>query len=383
MGTTIIPVDLSTATVGTTGDINIPTVTSGEGYHLLLFNESGCGLKLRFLQSDDTDNIPAGGWRKYPLIPGETTVTWTVIYVLPNAPVSLLIGTTYKPGEEVPDIGTLGNSPIAIGGTVNTVGGTASSIQNDGNAAGTRIMEATVAGDGPSAVILTNDAQFTLGDTAHKGSMSMQGSLNMVGSGAGNGNVNINNGLRFYNNVSVLRLFALILAASGNPSILTSADNGQLDILKSDQSTLLARFDETAGMHIYSALNLDPTGLVDNGSTSGTATLYQLLVGNVKLVVILQDNFRNGGAAINRALPTAFTKRALCWGSNLAGLSFLSGGNAITFAQYTGIGAGGFTNTQVTAFTSSTLNELSAFDTIQYSGGNGSAHNGVMVIIGV
>jgi hypothetical protein len=81
-------------------------------------------------------------------------------------------------------------------------------------------------------------------------------------------------------------------------------------------------------------------------------------------------------------LPTAFTKRALCWGSNLAGLSFLLAGGAITFARYTNISGSGFTNNQVTVFTSS-LNELSAFDTIEYSGGNSLAHDGVMFIIGV
>ncbi len=139
MGTSIIPIDLSTAVVGSTGDINIPTVTSEEGYHLLLFNESGCGLKLRFYESGDTDNIPAGGWRKYPLIPGEDTITWTVIYTLPNAPVSLLIGTIYKPGEKVPDVGTLGNSPISIGGTVNT--SSVQTLSNETSVLGTKIID--------------------------------------------------------------------------------------------------------------------------------------------------------------------------------------------------------------------------------------------------
>ncbi len=424
MGTAIIPIDLSTAVVGTTGDINIPTVTSEEGYHLLLFNESGCGLKLRFYESGDTDNIPAGGWRKYPLIPGEDTVTWTVIYTLPNAPVSLLIGTLYKPGEKVPDVGTLGNSPISIGGTVAT-----SSIQtlsNENSVLGTKIVDIgtltigdlldifndhflwkvqqsgvahqVLAGNtsgvplqigqaGDTSEVLGNlkvDGTSTLtGNVSASGDITDSGgSLNMTGSGAGKGNVNINDFLQFYNLSSVLRQFATILSATNNPTLFSSADHGQLDIKKSDQATLMARFDEAAGLTVYSAMNLLPVGLIDNDGAGGTSILYQVLVGSVKLAVIVQASWKNSGAAINRALPAPFIQRALCWGSNLAGLSFLSLGSAITFARYTGIGANGFTNTQVTAFNSSSLNELSAFDTIQYSGGNGSTHDGVMFIIG-
>src|SRR6266568_1235181 len=139
MGTAILPIDLSTAIVGTTGNINIPTVTSEEGYHFLLFNESGCGLKLQFLDSGDTDSVPAGAWRKYPLIPGEEQVTWTVIYILPNAPVSLILGTLYRPDEEVPDVGILGNSPISIGGSVSTTN--VNALSNETSVLGTKIID--------------------------------------------------------------------------------------------------------------------------------------------------------------------------------------------------------------------------------------------------
>jgi len=48
-------------------------------------------------------------------------------------------------------------------------GAVAASIKNDGNSVGTQIIESTVLGDGTPAVLLTNDAQFTLGDIAHPG----------------------------------------------------------------------------------------------------------------------------------------------------------------------------------------------------------------------
>lgn len=50
-----------------------------------------------------------------------------------------------------------------VANPVNTVGGSASALQNDNNIAGTVIMEASVSADPSSAVRLTNDAQLTLG----------------------------------------------------------------------------------------------------------------------------------------------------------------------------------------------------------------------------
>src|SRR5487761_67121 len=50
-----------------------------------------------------------------------------------------------------------------VANPVNTVGGSANSLQNDNNIAGTVIMEASVSADPSSAVRLTNDAQLTLG----------------------------------------------------------------------------------------------------------------------------------------------------------------------------------------------------------------------------
>ncbi len=58
-----------------------------------------------------------------------------------------------------------------------TVGGTASSIVNDNNAVGTSVVEATVSGDGASAVSLTNAGDLSLGTNAHKGSITTLGKL--------------------------------------------------------------------------------------------------------------------------------------------------------------------------------------------------------------
>jgi hypothetical protein len=67
------------------------------------------------------------------------------------------------------------------GNTVNTTGMSGTTfIQNDNNVAGTSIIEATVIGDGSSAVTLTNDAIMTLGDATHKGSLTTHGDTSLA-----------------------------------------------------------------------------------------------------------------------------------------------------------------------------------------------------------
>ena len=60
---------------------------------------------------------------------------------------------------------------VNIGGSVNFVTGIATAIQNDGNVAGTQIIESTVSGDVGSCVTLTNDGNLVIGDAAHHGSV--------------------------------------------------------------------------------------------------------------------------------------------------------------------------------------------------------------------
>lgn len=69
--------------------------------------------------------------------------------------------------------------PIALNrlqnvGNGSQVSGSASSIVNDGQAAGTSIIESTVQGDSTSSVTLSNDAQMKLGDAAHTGTITFK-----------------------------------------------------------------------------------------------------------------------------------------------------------------------------------------------------------------
>lgn len=129
-------IDLGSAVVGSTGTLDWQRLTGqsshpafygpntikgsrGNAAHIQLFNESGAGLTIQF-PSGDNLFIPAGGWLPWELDPSVTSLQYTVVYLIPNAPVSQLVAVYYFPHETPPNIPILGNSPVGIGGTVTT-----------------------------------------------------------------------------------------------------------------------------------------------------------------------------------------------------------------------------------------------------------------------
>lgn len=138
-------IDLTTAVVGTTGNIQlpIPGLLSVDGTqqlsNLRMFNESGCGLSIQF--SDGTQEfIPAGAWPIFSVGANVSSVAWTVSYVIPNAPVAQLRCIYYYPGEPIPQNVVLGNSPIGITGSVST-GTSGNTLSNEGGIAGTGVID--------------------------------------------------------------------------------------------------------------------------------------------------------------------------------------------------------------------------------------------------
>lgn len=170
MSTPLTAINLTTAVVGTVGTVAWTrddvqaggSVGLGRGVaHIRLYNESGCGLLLRFASGGVGERIPAGAWPTLEIPAGCLSLSYTVEYVLTGAPVSLLLPIVYQPGETVPETPVLGNSPIGIGGTVNT--SSVNEVINDGNAAPTHVLEATPSGAGSSQAIINNDGSATLG----------------------------------------------------------------------------------------------------------------------------------------------------------------------------------------------------------------------------
>lgn len=128
-------IDLTQVGVGAGGVSANPSLLNKPA-NLFLFNESGCLLTITFEQTGNGFKLPAGGWTLTPLPMGEYQINWSVDFLLGGAPINLLVGTYYAPGEPTPSTFSLGNSPI--GGNVIT--GAATTITNQGNPIGTPVI---------------------------------------------------------------------------------------------------------------------------------------------------------------------------------------------------------------------------------------------------
>ncbi len=164
----ILPaVDLTGVLAGNTGNVSLKATgyTSDPSHftnpaHIQLFNESGAGLQITALIGQQSVYIPAGAWRQMALSPGESQISYYVVYTLPNPPVSQLLIVYYAPNEIPDSLGSLGNSPIGIGGNVQV--STAQSLQNDGNLGGTQFIESTPSGASASTVSVDNNGNMTI-----------------------------------------------------------------------------------------------------------------------------------------------------------------------------------------------------------------------------
>lgn len=214
---------------------------------------------------------------------------------------------------------------------------TAATLVNDGNATGTGIIESTPSGQSSSATHVTNDGQWLL----------------------------------------------QVLQSGVYHQFLKSQTSG--DPLQLGQSGDI--------VDLLGGLNLAGISTVvnGNGTGGGTATVYQLLSGAVKLVVVIESNFKNQGAVQTVALNAAFTVAALAITSKTNGINFVSGGVQQSINIITGLpsSAGPSGGGTVTAQAGGGNGEgaysvaaLPAFDTLSFTGGNGSASTGVMFIIG-
>lgn len=160
--------DLSGAVIGTKGAIplgQIPPLPlqsqmapkQALAATLMIYNESGCGLTCTFPVSQEVFTVPAGGWKQITVPPNETELDYLVVYVLPNAPVTLLLADLYLPGEALDHIGILGNSPIGLSqGTVQT---SITQVIQDGQPAGQTLVEATPTG-GIQKVLMDTNGNF-------------------------------------------------------------------------------------------------------------------------------------------------------------------------------------------------------------------------------
>jgi hypothetical protein len=121
-----------------------------------------------------------------------------------------------------------------------------------------------------------------------------------------------------------------------------------------------------------------------NGSTSGTATMYQPQSGTIKMVVFVLNNFKNGGGSTqNMTLPVAFTTVAYLWTGDVNTFNLAHSGSNITANVVTTLASGGGTFTNISDIGSATIGQCGTFDTIKFKGGAASVHTGIIIFLGI
>lgn len=119
-----------------------------------------------------------------------------------------------------------------------------------------------------------------------------------------------------------------------------------------------------------------PPATTISGSTSGTASLYQMPWNTLKVAMCICTNFRNGGASNQSiTLPIPFSTHVLfLWTSGMANCSLLLSGSVKTVQLNSGLGAPSGTVTPVTAVGQNALGHCdTGFDTLQFNSGQSTA----------
>jgi len=179
MSIPLTPFDLSPLAVGQSGSIDLTKIMNQGGLNpgnkptLRLFNDSGSGLQVNFPVSGIGFQLPAGAWQDVNPQPGESSIDFTVLYLLPNPPVTLLMVTYYSPNEQLPAMPQLGNSPIGGGVTI----ATANNVSNTGQPPFTSIVYGLPSGDNNAlgALNLENSGFGQFGDSIYQGEIEVSG----------------------------------------------------------------------------------------------------------------------------------------------------------------------------------------------------------------
>lgn len=376
---------------------------SDPGTKILFYNESDNNINLDFLNGN-RDMLHAWEARWWTLDGNQDEIDWTIDSTLTGnggpPPISKMTGTLYGPNEELP--GTYPISlirQISIGNTVSTVGGVASSVQDDGRASGNFTLEATPSPDGVSAAFIKNNGQAQLGSTQEDGQLDITNKIgdHMVITGDG---IGIPSDLhRFWDtrtNSSVVGGFSAAggVLFAGNNTQFAQINNAGLAFM-STYSKIAAAVGDHLGLSTDSShgLQWQNTGTVLNGGTAGTATLWQPFTGSgLKLVLVELSGFRTAGANQSLALPAAFTAFALIWTGNIGGATGFNGltvtnaGVAQNINIITSLAAAGgaaSVNAGKQIFGNSFGQVFNPFDSVTFLSGSTGNTSGSFIIIGV
>jgi len=124
-----------------------------------------------------------------------------------------------------------------------------------------------------------------------------------------------------------------------------------------------------------------------NGSTAGTATLYQPFQGPFKLVIVQLVGFRNGGApAQTLALPVPFTISLHGWNSSVgnASVQLMKAGVAQTVQVFQSASGGAGGVAAATTLLNNWLWHCDTFiDTVSFPGSQALTTSAQLIMIGI
>lgn len=305
-------IDLSTAAVGTTGTLDWQIVTSqssapvnygrntiraafGNAPHLYLYNESGCTLQVAYSTGESTV-LPAGCWIVHELQPSCTSLTYTVLHVIANAPISMLLAVWYAPSERPPSSAVLGNSPIG-GGVANTVSNELKGVGQTYSLT-ERDFGATLAGLVPTAF----NTSLILGSTDPLGNAVEGAFITPLGELTADKTFSVNGVVTALNGDTTV--------GNGVPSIV--AGNGTAGTHVTTTVTSTATFNTAAANGMYS---IEAFAIINNAVTPN----------NITFTVSYTDV--NGGARVD-TIPLNFS----------TGTVFPNGATAVANGHYTSPG---------------------------------------------
>lgn len=244
----------------------------------------------------------------------------------------------------------------SAGGTIPLT--TATNLQNDGNTAGTTIIEATPSG-GASTNILTNDGLLTLPNNKP---MSIKDAGGIAR--------------------HILKLFT-----DNDAYLITTPAHGNLKISNSAETQAIATFNDDLSLTlagIFKVNNNAPAN-TQNG-TSGTVAFYTPIWGaGLKVLLIVFNNFADNVSAHTFALPSTIS-----WGFWAVGnlgvgrIQFQSGGISQTLSQISALSSSNGSSVGVTNAGSNSIGQLTAtVDTCFIATSAQGAASSIAILIGV
>jgi hypothetical protein len=167
-----------------TTDTFATNLSNGIG-KIIIWNESNWTLDITFTDGS-MDLAPAWTATIFELTGPAGKITWTQDTQLAAniPPISKVWVVAYRDSEPIPGVFPLALVRQTNIGNASTVMAATTSIQNDGNIAGTSLVESTVGADLSSAITWSNDAVLVNGNATRPGSVAFDNSkISSDGSG--------------------------------------------------------------------------------------------------------------------------------------------------------------------------------------------------------